>query len=209
MRLSATHARIWRIRWSLLFASAGLCLALVPSLGASAAPVATQFRLTLQPATLLDYYSTVELNVDAVALAKLAAPVKGTRLPAKALTASAAGGALQANVAIVPGAGKRMNNVLLTIDNAWAVRALGSRNARTTVSVHFGSGRTATLRNSVSGGARIVLRNLSTTHARFRAAGLGAAAVQTGALRMRMNLSNATVAGSYGAADIVITATTN
>ncbi|THD09952.1 hypothetical protein B1806_09855 [Metallibacterium scheffleri] len=185
-----------------------LLLAVLPSIRAQAAPAATQFKVTLQPLTLLYYYSAIELDIDAAVLSKLATPAAGTRLPAKALTASASGATLSADAAIAPGKANPMNNVLLTIDNAWAVRALGSRNAQTRVSARFQSGSTATLNGPGGSGASIVLRSLAVTPARFKPTGLGAAQAHNGALRMRMNLSKAKVAGSYAGAVIVITATT-
>ena len=187
---------------------ATLLLAALPGVPAQAAPAATQFQVTLQPVTLLYYYSAIELNIDAAMLSKLATPAAGTRLPAKALTASTSGAMLSANAAITPGRANPMTNVQLTIDNAWAVRALGSRNAKTRVSARFQSGSTATLNGPSGSGASIVLRGLGVTPTRFTPTGLGAAQTRNGALRMRMNLSKAKAAGSYGNAVIVITATT-
>jgi hypothetical protein len=199
-------ARARRLR---TLAMAALLLpAMLVGVGAQAAPAAAQFKVILQPVTLLYYYSAIDLNIDAAVLSRLATPAAGTRLAAKALTANASGATLSANAAIAPGKAKAMNNVLLTIDKAWAVRALGSRNAQTRVSARFQSGATATLDGPSGSGARIVLRGLAVTSARFKPTGLGAAQAHDGALRMRMNLSNAKVAGSYAGAVIVITATT-
>lgn len=186
---------------------AALLLVALPVVVAQAAPAATQFKLILQPVTLLYYYSGIDLTLDAATLTTLALPAGGgTQLPAKALTASGSASTLTANAAIAPARTNRMNNIQLTLDNAWAVRAIGSRNGRTTVSVRFASGSTATLTTPGAAGARIVLSRLSATPRRFTPRGLGT--VQNGRLRMRMDLSRARAAGSYGTATIRISVTT-
>ena len=186
---------------------AALLLVALPTVVAQAAPTATQFKLILQPVTLLYYYSGIDLTLDAATLTTLALPAGGgTQLPAKALTASGSASTLTANAAIAPARTNRMNAIQLTLDNAWAVRAIGSRNGRTTVSVRFASGSTATLTTPGAAGARIVLSRLSATPRRFTPRGLGT--VQNGRLRMRMDLSRARAAGSYGTATIRISVTT-
>ena len=186
---------------------AALLLVALPIVVAQAAPAATQFKLILQPVTLLYYYSGIDLTLDAATLTTLALPAGGsTQLPAKALTASGSSNTLTANAAIAPARTNRMNAIQLTLDNAWAVRAIASRNGRTTVSVRFASGNTATLTTPGAAGARIVLSRLSATPQRFTPRGLGT--VQNGQLRMRMDLSRARAAGTYGTATIRITVTT-
>ncbi len=170
---------------------------------------ATAFKLRLQPVTLLYYYSAIDLTLDSTALAKLATPAAGTALPAKALTATAAGQNLTANAAIAPRAANRLTAVQLTLSNAWAVRSIGSaRGGRTTVSARFSSGRNATLNGPAGSGALIRLSNLGVNPGRFAPTGLDPAKARQGALRMRLDLSRARSAGSYGTATIVITATT-
>ncbi len=184
-----------------------LLLAAAIAPGAHAATGATAFKVTLKPVTLLYYYRGIDLTLDAATLTTLALPTgSSTRLAAKALTASGSASTLTANAAITPGRTNRMNAIQLTLDNAWAVRALGSRGGRTTVKVRFTSGGRATLRTPGAGGARIVLSRLSAAPRRFTPRGLGT--VQNGQLRMRMDLSRARAAGSYGTATIRITVTT-
>jgi len=180
---------------------------------ASARPAAagtTAFKVRLQPVTLLYYYSAIDLTLDSTALAKLATPAAGTMLPAKTLTATAAGQNLTANAAIAPRAANRLTAVRLTISNAWAVRSIGSaRGGRTTVSARFSSGgRNATLNGPAGSGALIRLSKLGVNPNRFAPTGLDPAKARQGALRMRLDLSRARSAGSYGTATIVITATT-
>lgn len=190
--------------------AAALTLALLAAADARpAAAGATAFKVRLQPVTLLYYFSAIDLTLDSTALAKLATPAAGTVLPAKALTATVAGSTLTANAAIAPRAANRLTAVQLTINNAWAVRSIGSaRGGRTTVSVRFSSGAAATLSGPVGSGASIRLSNLGTNPNRFAPTGLDPAKARKGALRMRMDLSRASSAGSYGTATIVITATT-
>ena len=174
-----------------------------------AAAGATAFKVRLQPVTLLYYFSAIDLTLDSTALAKLATPGAGTALPAKTLTATAAGQALTANAAIAPRAANRLTAVRLTISNAWAVRSIGSARAgRTTVSARFSSGARATLSGPAGSGAVITLSNLGVNPNRFAPTGLDPAKARQGALRMRLDLSRARSAGSYGTATIVITATT-
>jgi hypothetical protein len=190
--------------------AAALALAALAVAGARpAAAASTAFKVRLQPVTLLYYFSAIDLTLDSAALAKLATPAAGTALPAKALTATAAGQTLTANAALVPKAANRMNAVQLTISNAWAVRSIGSaRGGRTTVSARFSSGARATLSGPAGSGAVITLSNLGVNPNRFAPTGLDPAKARQGALRMRLDLSRARSAGSYGTATIVITATT-
>ena len=174
-----------------------------------AAAGATAFKVRLQPVTLLYYFSAIDLTLDSTALAKLATPAAGTALPAKTLTATAAGQTLTANAAIAPRATNRLTAVQLTISNAWAVRSIGSaRGGRTTVSARFSSGRIATLNGPAGSGALIRLSNLGVNPNRFAPTGLDPAKARQGALLMHLDLSRARSAGSYGTATIVITATT-
>ena len=192
---------------------AAVLLALTVPAGVAICPAAaagtTAFKVRLQPVTMLYYFSAIDLTLDSTALARLATPGAGTVLPAKALTAAAAGPGLAANAALVPKAANRMNAVQLTIGNAWAVRSIGSaRGGRTTVSARFSSGTRATLGGPAGSGAVIILSNLGVNPNRFAPTGLDPAKARQGALRMRLDLSRARSAGSYGTATIVITATT-
>lgn len=190
--------------------TAALALAALAVAGARpAAAGTTAFKVRLQPVTLLYYFSAIDLTLDSTALAKLATPGTGTALPAKTLAATAAGQTLTANAAIAPRAANRLTAVQLTISNAWAVRTIGSaRGGRTTVSARFSSGRNATLNGPAGSGAVIRLSNLGVNPGRFAPTGLDPAKARQGALRMRLDLSRARSAGSYGTATIVITATT-
>ncbi len=190
--------------------TAALALAALAVAGARPAVAGTTaFKVRLQPVTLLYYFSAIDLTLDSTALARLATPAAGTVLSAKALTATATGSGLTANAALVPKAANRMNAVQLTISNAWAVRSIGSaRGGRTTVSARFSSGSRATLGGPAGSGAVIILSNLGVNPNRIAPAGLDPAEARQGALRMRLDLSRARSAGSYGTATIVITATT-
>jgi len=60
---------------------AALLVAVLPSTRAQAAPAATQFKVTLQPVTLLYYYSAIDLDIDPPCSANWPRPRRGRACP--------------------------------------------------------------------------------------------------------------------------------
>lgn len=188
--------------------AAVLGLAAAPSAMADTATGNTQFTVKLSPVTLLYYYSQINLTLDSTAMLAVAGGSPGT-IAATALTATSgnvAGGAVSLSAGITPSAVAGINAVGLDITNAWAVRSVTTpTSGKTSVTVAFSGGPTATLTGAVDTTSTIGLSNAGTNVAPFTGTGLGG--VQLGDIKMNMNLSNAKTADTYGTATIVITAT--
>ena len=193
-----------------------LAASLAAVLGLAAAPTAmadtatgnTLFTVKLSPVTLLYYYAQINLTLDSTAMLAVAGGSPAA-LAATALTATSgnvSGGAVSLSAGITPSAVAGINAVGLDITNAWAVRSVTTAGSgKTTVSVAFSGGPTATLNGAVDTTSNIVLSNAGTNVAPFAGTGLGG--VQLGDIKMNMNLANAKSADTYGTATIVITAT--
>ena len=201
------------LRASALAASLAIALgmAFTPTPAAAAGTTGnTTFSVTLQPTTLLYYYSAIDLTVPSSALVTLAGGAT-TNLGAQALNATGTASTLSATAAtIAPGAPGSISAVGLTLGNVWAVRSITTPSSgTTTVTVSFGTGSTAVTSatlNSPTTGSSIALSSLATSPTSFNGTGLGGTP-QVGNITMTMDLSNASTAEIYSGATIYITAT--
>ena len=202
------------LRASALAASLAIALgmALTPTPAAAAGTTgSTTFSVTLQPTTLLYYYSAIDLTVPSSALVTLAGGAT-TNLGAQALNATGVtASTLSASAtAISPGTPGSISAVGLTLSNVWAVQSITTPSSgSTTVTVSFGTGSTAVTSatlNSPTTGSSIALSSLATSPTSFNGTGLGGTP-QVGNITMTMDLSNASTAEIYSGATIYITAT--
>lgn len=185
---------------------------------AGAQTAAVDLNVTLSPITILYYFSTVNVSVPSSAMAGMlcgsgtASGIYNTSAAncdvgaTGSLAATGGSGGLTANGAIgtSPG-GFNVAAVPLTLQNVWAVRAVGGSSANTTVTVALGGSTNLTL----NGGAvtqKIVLSNPlvsttpnvsgnNTTAVTFADPGLVTA--QQGNVQLTLDLTNATTAGVY------------
>ena len=203
-----------RIGASLLLAGA----ALFGSTTASAQNAVVDLNVTLSPITILYYFSTVNVNVSSAAMAGM---LCGTGTPSAIYNTSAAncdvgatgslaatGGAggltANGNIGTSPG-GFNVAAVPLTLQNVWAVRAIGGSSPNTTVSVAIGASNTLTL-NGAGGAQKIVISN-PTVSTSPNTSGNGTTAVtfadpglvnaQPGTVGLTLDLTNATTSGVY------------
>lgn len=192
--------------------------ALFGSTTASAQNAVVDLNVSLSPITILYYFSTVNVTVPSSAMAGM---LCGTGAPSGiyntsaancdlgatgALTATGGAGGLTANgtIGASPG-GFNAAAVPLTLQNVWAVRAIGGASANTTVSVSLGSS-TSLLSPAGVGPASIVISaplvstapavsGNNTTAVTFADPGLVNA--QQGNVALTLNLTNALVSGLY------------
>ncbi|HZP65080.1 MAG TPA: hypothetical protein VFB32_02115 [Rudaea sp.] len=191
--------------------------ALFGSSTVSAQNAVVDLNVTLSPITILYYFSTVNVTVPSSAMAGM---LCGSGTPGAiystsaancdlgasgTLTAAGGAGGLSANGSIgtSPG-GFNASAVPLSLQNVWAVRAVGGTSANTTVSISLGTSSTLSLNGT--GPQTIVLSaplvsttpNVSgnnTTAVTFADPGLVNA--QQGNVALTLNLSNATTSGLY------------
>lgn len=184
---------------------------------ASAQNAVVDLNVTLSPITLLYYFSTVNVDVPSAAMAGMlcgSGTVSGIYSGDRAncnlgasgtLTASGTGTGLTANGAIgaAPG-GFTATNVPLTLQNVWAVRAIGGTGANTSVTITLGTSTSLLLNGT---GTPSIVLSTPTVSTSTATAGNGTATVtfpdpglvnaQQGDVGLRLNLSNATAAGLY------------
>ena len=184
---------------------------------ASAQNAVVDLNVTLSPITLLYYFSTVNVTVPSTALAGMlcgsgtvgaiySTSAANCDLGATgALTASGGAGGLTANGAIGANPGGFSAALIpLTLQNVWAVRAIGGTSSNTTVSIALGTSTTLSLAGT--GPQNIVLSaplvsttpNVSgnnTTAVTFADPGLVNA--QQGNVALTLNMANATASGLY------------
>ena len=192
------------------------CAAILGTSAAHAQNAVVDLNVTLSPVTLLYYFSTVNVTVPSSAMAGMlcgsgtvgaiyATSAANCDLGATGvLNATGSGAGLTANGAIGTNpAGFSGAAVPLTLQNVWAVRAIGGSSTSTTVSITLGT--SATLNN---GTATIVLNTptVSTTGgtgngtAAVTFADPGLVTAQQGDVGLTLNMANATAAGVYSTA---------
>jgi hypothetical protein len=192
--------------------------ALFGSTTASAQNAVVDLNVTLNPITLLYYFSTVNVDVPSSAMAGMlcgtgaASAIYNTSASncnvgaTGTLTATGGAAGLTANGAIgtSPG-GFAIGAVPLTLQNVWAVRAVGGTSANTTVSISLGAATTL-LSPAGTGTASIVL-SAPTVSTSTATSGNGTSAVtfpdpglvnaQQGSVGLSLNMTGATVSGTY------------
>ena len=183
---------------------------------ASAQNAVVDLNVTLSPITLLYYFSTVNVTVPSSALAGMlcgsgtasaiySTSVANCNLGATgALNATGGGAGLSADGAIGtnPG-GFSATAVPLTLQNVWAVRAIGGTTGNTTVSITLGASATLTR----TGGTETIVLSTPTVSTSPATGGSGTSAVtfldpgvvnaQQGSVALNLNMTNATAAGVY------------
>lgn len=166
-----------------------------------------KLNITLNPITILYYYSTVNVTIPSAVLADFLCATSPTiyntsagncdRGASAALIATKTGGTVQADGAITAPAFNTAA-IPLVLQNVWSVRALGGSTGNTTVQITAGAGI-----NLVSGAASIGLSNFKVQSlpvvaggtVTFADPGLGTA--RSGDVTLDLNLTNASVAGTY------------
>ncbi|MBL8301057.1 MAG: hypothetical protein JNN30_22165 [Rhodanobacteraceae bacterium] len=165
--------------------------------------------------TILYYYSTLNITLNASALAGLltsgctAGTVADTyycdRGTPAGVTATAAGGTFTASFTGPTGPGTLNTAAIpLVLSNVWSVRAVGGASANTTVQISRGANNT--LNNGaasigindnygIATGATATLSGASPQSATFADPGLGA--LTTGSVVLELDLTNATATGAY------------
>ena len=184
---------------------------------ASAQNAVVDLNVTLSPITILYYFSTVNVTVPSSAMAGLlcgtgtasaiySGSVTNCDMGATgALSATGSGAGLTANGAIGSPGGFNAAAVPLTLQNVWAVRAVGGTTANTTVSVSLGTS-TSLLSPAGVGPSSIVLSaplvstapsvsGNNTNAVTFADPGLVNA--QQGNVALTLNMTNALVSGLY------------
>ncbi|MFA7320905.1 MAG: hypothetical protein WC000_05515 [Dokdonella sp.] len=182
---------------------------------ASAQNAVVDLNVTLSPITLLYYFSTVNVTVPSSAMAGMLCgsgsvingtpPISNCDLGATgALNATGGLGGLSANglIGTTPG-GFSATAVPLTLQNVWAVRAIGGTSANTTVSITLGASATLTR----TGGTETIVLSTPTVSTAPATGGSGTSAVtfldpglvnaQQGSVALNLNMTNATAAGVY------------
>ncbi|HXD83194.1 MAG TPA: hypothetical protein VN599_02070 [Rudaea sp.] len=204
-----------RMRFGALLLVVG---ALFGSGTASAQNAVVDLNVTLSPITILYYFSTVNVTVPSSAMAGMlcgsgaAGAIYNTSAAncdlgaSGALNATGGAGGLTANgtIGTSPG-GFNAAAVPLTLQNVWAVRAVGGTSANTTVSISLGASTNLTLNGGavaqkivISGPLVSTAPNVSgnnSTAVTFADPGLVNA--QQGNVALTLDLSAATVAGLY------------
>jgi hypothetical protein len=199
---------------------ASLAIAMAAVLGtttASAQNAVVDLNVTLSPITLLYYFSTVNVTVPSSAMAGMlcgtgsAGAVYSTSAAncdlgaTGALSATGSGSGLTANGAIgtSPG-GASIANVPLTLQNVWAVRAIGGTSGSTTVTITLGASTSLLLAGT---GPQAIVISAPTVSTAPATGGSGTTAVtfldpglvtaQQGSVGLSLNMTNATAAGLY------------
>jgi hypothetical protein len=184
---------------------------------ASAQNAVVDLNVTLSPITILYYFSTVNVTVPSSAMAGL---LCGTGAASGiysvsaancdvgatgALTATGSGAGLSANGAISTSpAGFNAAAVPLTLQNVWAVRAVGGTSANTTVSVSLGTSSTLSLNGA---GPQTIVISAPLVSTAPSVSGNNSSAVtfadpglvnaQQGNVALTLNMTNATTSGVY------------
>lgn len=208
-----------RVGASLVIAAGALLGAGTASAQANAV---VDLNVTLSPITLLYYFSTVNVTVPSSAMAGMLCGTGsvgaiynsdrancnlGATTP---LTASGSGTGLTANGAIgtAPG-GFNASTVPLTLQNVWAVRAIGG-SASTSVTITLGASTTLLLGGT---GTPSIVLSAPTVSTSSATSGNGTATVtfpdpglvnaQQGDVGLSLNMSNATASGLYSSSAAV------
>lgn len=193
-----------------------VCAAFLGTGTAHAQNAVVDLNVTLSPITLLYYFSTVNVTVPSSAMAGLlcgsgtASAIYSTSAAncdlgaTGALNATGSGAGLTANGAIGTNpTGFSGAAVPLTLQNVWAVRAIGGASANTTVGISLGTSATLTR----TGGTETIVISTplvsttpvvsgnNTNAVTFVDPGLVTA--QQGNVALTLNMSNATAAGVY------------
>jgi hypothetical protein len=199
-----------------------LTLSTLAALGFSVAPraqSAVDVDITLNGVTILYYYSAIDVNIASAELAKLlttgiagctaagTAPNDYTSCNAGALAstlqATATAGALSTTNATSPaGATTFTGTTTLTLQNVWAVRAIGGATINTTVAVALGTAPNNKLNN---GAASITLTSAAVASGGAPAATVtfadpGLSAARSGDVILGLDLTQATLTGNYSTA---------
>lgn len=174
--------------------------------------------VTLPKVTILDYYSSINVNIDSASLlTALNTKNENSLNAAPAGTLSASTGSLNLALgALSASATGSLSALTLNINNAWAVRSLqSSSGANTTVSAVLA---TATLSNGTSATDKITMTALEPTsgsttgsggNISVTGTGLAPSKAVVGGYTMTMDLSNATSAATYTGGVITVTATSS
>ena len=192
------------------------CAAILGTSTAHAQNAVVDLNVTLSPVTLLYYFSTVNVTVPSSAMAGMlcgsgtvgaiyATSAANCDLGATGvLNATGSGAGLTANGAIGTNpAGFSGAAVPLTLQNVWAVRAIGGTSGNTTVGVSLGTSAILTR----TGGTETIVLSAPLVSTTPNVSGSGTAAVtfadpglvtaQQGNVALTLNMTNATVAGLY------------
>jgi hypothetical protein len=182
----------------------------------SAQNAVVDLNVTLSPITILYYFSTVNVTVPSAAMAGLFCGTPSAIYNTSAancdlgtsglLTATGTGAGLNAvgTIGTAPTGGVNAAAVPLTLQNVWAVRAVGGASANTTVTISLGTSTTLSLAGTGPSTIVISAPLVSTAPA---VSGSGTTAVtfldpglvnaQQGNVALTLNMTNALAAGVY------------
>lgn len=183
---------------------------------ASAQNAVVDLNVTLSPITLLYYFSTVNVTVPSSAMAGMlcgsgtASAIYNTSAAncdlgaTGVLNATGSGSGLTANGAIGANPGGTSGAAVpLTLQNVWAVRAIGGTSGNTTLTITLGASTTLTR----TGGTETIVLSAPLVSTAPSVSGSGTAAVtfadpglvtaQQGNVALTLNMTNATASGLY------------
>ncbi len=144
----------------------------------ASAQINVDVDITLGSITILYSFTDIQVNIDSTTLGTLFTPAGCTPgalgsqecdLGAANVTPAVSAGALNADANINPAALANVSAVPLTLNNVWAVRAIGGTTANTTVGI-TGTGDTTLDGPS---GSIITVSNIAVTGGTFADPGLG------------------------------------
>jgi len=198
-----------RRAWSVATLALGALALMVSSAPIQAqATGATDVDITIPDIVILHYFSDVDIQIGSNEFGTFLTGVAGNSSVDEGTAAPAAGGFTQ-DLAIAPNAlTGDPSSAVLTLQNAWAVRAVGNAGAQTQLAItvtdgtldHATSAATMTISSAVvddgtSNGATIT----------FAAPGLFAP--ETGDVELTLDMTNSTDAGEYQDGVFTLTAT--
>ncbi len=185
-----------------------MMISLAPSTLMAQASGNTSVDITLPNIVILHYFSSVSLTVDQIALENFLTGGGNSIDEGAVGPIPLTGSPLTGNLAIVPSAlTGDPSSVGVTLQNAWAIRSIGTSGNNTTVAIAAGAtsltaGTGETLDLSAfqvsNGGAPAA--SISFPHP-------GLVNPELGDVLFTMDLTNATVSGNYSGGDYTITAT--
>ncbi len=176
--------------------------------GSARAQIAVDVDIDVGSITILYALSDINVNIDDTALGQLFTPAgcnaatvgsdcdEGTASG----TASVNAGALEFAGALAPAALANVDAVPLTLQNVWAVRAIGGTTTSTTVSATLSGGNSTLTGPNAS---QIVVSNLSVPAGTFADPGLGTPA--SGDVTMTLDLSGVTSDGMHDGGALLYT----
>lgn len=187
--------------------AATLLLALA-SIGTAQAQIDVDVDIDVGSITILYALSDISVNIDDTALGQLFTPAGctaatvGTDCDEGAASGNATvnSGALEFAGGITPGALANVNAVPLTLQNVWAVRAIGGTSTNTTVAAAI-SGANSTLTGPNS--SQIVVSGLSVPGGTIADPGLGTPT--SGNVTMSLDLSGVTSDGVHDGGALLYT----